>query len=508
MYPDVAESGVDPWHHYVVTGKKKGLDNGMHPDAAEFIPQIYLDLNDDVRQSGVDPWMHYAKNGKKEKRMKSAYPFFDQEWYLSHYPQVRSDPDVKSGKMSAEAHYYFKGWKSGYDPSVNFDTSYYLSKYRDVRERNICPLTHYLAVGRSQNRQPYNPHDLTEHETVLEFPEPYENGYKPKECAPANPEDIEDNALLIMLAEHLGDIVANEPVARYLKWKYPDRPVYWVIESRFADVVCYNPFLRGYIEVKSLKDCIELTRNLRGGQKIVNMFFDGRPDQAADPRYYWHSHDNGIGFGNFYANDCLLSSMTQAAGLDRLLVQPRFWEKPEYSSLSKEQVWYMSGLAEAVKKTVRKADGCQVILLHTKANDPKRDWTGEKFSELTDKLLNEYPEAVIAELGMTPIVKSDSSRFVTLKSITDLQLIYQIIKHADLFIGIDSSFMHMANASGTESVFITGRLYQFSHHCPYSGRFWKGDGVTFVRPRMEDESPAVEVNDVLKAVKSKLPYEN
>jgi len=491
MYPDVAATGEDPWHHYVLFGKAEDRDNGNHPCSAEFVPQIYLMLNPDLRNSVSDLWLHYARYGKIEKRAKSLYPFFDEIWYLSHYPQIKNDPDIKSGAVSPEAHYFFKGWKLGYDPSLNFDTKYYIKKYRDIRERQICPLAHYVARGRFENRQPYNPHDLNEVRTLTELPEPYESGFKPKACKSVNLGDLEDNALLIMLAEHLGDIVANEPVARYLKWRFSERPVYWVVESRFSDIVRYNPFIDGYVEVDSLKECIE---------KIVNLFFDGRPDCVDHPKYYWHAKENGIGFRNFYANDCLLSSMSQAAGLDRLMLAPRFWEKPEYSRLSKEEVWEKLGLSEAVDKIAHDHGSCRVILLHTKSNDPRRDWTDEKFTELTDKMLGKYPAIVIAELGMTPVVNLKDARFVTLETIKDLQFIYQVIKNAELIIGIDSSFMHMANASGTKAVSIMGRLDQFSHHCPYSGRFWDGNGITFVRAGEGDESPAVEISDVMKAV--------
>ena len=499
-YPDAAVSGEDPWHHYVLIGKKEGRDNGNHPNLSVFIPQVYSALYADVRDSGIDPWVHFAKCGRQEKRTTSSYPFFDENWYLENYPQVKKDPDVRSGVVTPEAHYFFKGWRLGYDPSLNFDTKHYLFKYRDVRQRQICPLIHYLAIGRFQNREPYNPHDLADPLTLTSLPEPFENGMEPKECGSVSLAEIEDNALFIMLAEHLGDILANEPVSRYIKWKHPDRPLYWVVERRFRDVVRYNPFLSGYIEVDSLKECIKLSRDLKGSQKIINLFFDGRTDRIDNPKYFWYARDNGIGFGNFYANDCLLSSMSLAAGLDRLMLAPRFWEDPEYSSMSANDIWEKSGISAAIGNGHLDNKKSKVILLHTKSNDQERDWTAEKFNELTEKILKKYPGAVIAELGMMPIVKANSERFITLEGVNNLHLIYQIIKRADLLIGIDSSFMHMANASGTRSVVIMGCLNNFSCHCPYSGRFWNGDGITFVRAGEGEESSAVNVSEVMKAV--------
>lgn len=48
MYPDVSAAGVDPWHHYVLIGKKEGRDNGLHPDELQFFAKGYLEMYPDV----------------------------------------------------------------------------------------------------------------------------------------------------------------------------------------------------------------------------------------------------------------------------------------------------------------------------------------------------------------------------------------------------------------------------------------------------------------------------
>ena len=504
IYPDVAVSGMDPWRHYVLKGKKEGRDNGLHPSASQFIPELYLALYTDLRDSKAEPWRHYACYGVKEHRQISMAPFFDEDWYLERYPEIKDDPDVKSGAMTPEGHYFFRGWKLGYDPSLSFDTKYYIGKYRDVRESGICPLANYLDIGRRQNREPYNPHDLIETDTLTELQEPFESGSLPKECLRTEFDNIEDDALLIMLPEHLGDIIACEPVARYVRWKYPERPLYWVVEGKFSEIIRYNPFINGFIEVSSLKECLEITRALSGGQKIVNLMFNGRPDYFDKPRYFWHSRDRGIGFINYYVSDCLLSAMSQAAGLERLMIAPRFWERPDYAAMTDDEIWRMAGVVETVRNVRKKNGSFRMVLLHTTSNSPKRNWTADNFSRLTEKILSENPDAVVMEIGMSPVVQSVSSRFRTIERIRDLQLIYQIVKRSSLLIGIDSSFMHMANAAGIQSVCIIGRLGRFSYHCPYSGRYWNGDGISFVRAGNGQQSPSVDFETVMKAVNDRL----
>ena len=68
MYPDVEKKKMDPWHHYVLYGKKEGRDNGMHPLKSQFCAEKYLEKNPDVAKARIDPWHHYVLYGKKEGR--------------------------------------------------------------------------------------------------------------------------------------------------------------------------------------------------------------------------------------------------------------------------------------------------------------------------------------------------------------------------------------------------------------------------------------------------------
>jgi hypothetical protein len=47
------------------------------------------------------------------------------------------------------------GWKEGRDPSVNFDTTDYLSHYADVANAQINPLIHFLQNGQFEGRSPF-----------------------------------------------------------------------------------------------------------------------------------------------------------------------------------------------------------------------------------------------------------------------------------------------------------------------------------------------------------------
>ncbi len=74
--------------------------------------------------------------------------FFDAEFYAEAAGLSFADP------AEAARHYLERGWQQGLSPSVEFDTRYYLSKYRDVAAAFMQPLLHYLDFGAREGRRP------------------------------------------------------------------------------------------------------------------------------------------------------------------------------------------------------------------------------------------------------------------------------------------------------------------------------------------------------------------
>ncbi|WP_169745653.1 rhamnan synthesis F family protein [Sulfurovum lithotrophicum] len=72
---------------------------------------------------------------------------FDTSFYLSRYE------DIKNGSMEPLEHYLMFGAKELRDPSETFSTGYYLSQYPEVLHSGINPLVHYILAGKQQNRK-------------------------------------------------------------------------------------------------------------------------------------------------------------------------------------------------------------------------------------------------------------------------------------------------------------------------------------------------------------------
>jgi glycosyltransferase involved in cell wall biosynthesis len=101
-YPDVAESGMQPYSHYSTFGKNEGR-------CPAFDGEWYLSEYPDVAGSGHGPREHYEKYGKAEKR----FPWFDAEWYLKTYK------DVAAAGMDPRTHYHKFGKAEGRYPAYS-----------------------------------------------------------------------------------------------------------------------------------------------------------------------------------------------------------------------------------------------------------------------------------------------------------------------------------------------------------------------------------------------------
>ena len=155
-YPDVAEAGADPAAHYSLSGAAEERDPGPR-----FCTHAYLQRYPDVGESGMNPLLHYLRHGANEERDISpleepkavsdlesiaASKFFDRDWYLCNYP------DVRAAGIDPATHYLSTGAAEGRDPGPRFSTEAYKRRYPEAAAMGVNPLLHYLQQGISEGR--------------------------------------------------------------------------------------------------------------------------------------------------------------------------------------------------------------------------------------------------------------------------------------------------------------------------------------------------------------------
>ena len=184
---DVSSLGVDPLSHFIKYGWREGRPpNRWYKDS--LVPKHLLEKN-----PSTPPYLLYLSNltgideFEFEKLCASKLNIdvghdscsdcnlmvnsFDGEYYRNRYADIKIDEDALS-------HYCEIGWKEGRNPSIFFDTKYYLECNPDVNHAHINPFTHFLVNGRYEDRKPkpQNPIDrklLRELKTIKQVSHQY-----------------------------------------------------------------------------------------------------------------------------------------------------------------------------------------------------------------------------------------------------------------------------------------------------------------------------------------------
>jgi ADP-heptose:LPS heptosyltransferase len=274
--------------------------------------------------------------------------------------------------------------------------------------------------------------------------------------------------LCISLIEHMGDIIACEPVARRARELHPDAKIIWCARSAFAELIETNPNVDQFL-------CVESTFewSLWADSGVFDVIWDlnvqGRPD-------FYHGYslrkshgDRSVTIQNWKAFGPLLPAFARAAGLDPWLEMPRVYLSDE--------------VRNAVDALPLPSD---FVAIHCQSGKDK-NWTPEKWRQLIDRIQRQHDMTVI-EVGATPMFPDTGALCGRLSILQSAEL----IRRAALFIGIDSGPAHLASAVGTPGVILLG---QWS---PYACADW----ARFVRAA--DRVNDIEVDDVASAVSEQL----
>ncbi|GAB2542478.1 glycosyltransferase family 9 protein [Spirosoma aerophilum] len=266
----------------------------------------------------------------------------------------------------------------------------------------------------------------------------------------------------IILSEQMGDIIACEPVAREVRRRHPDAYILWIVRKPFVDLVKYNPSLDGFLIEKCPSERVKL---LQSGiyDKVYNMHISHRkckycPEDPINPT----ADEINLTFDNYLNYGDLLYTFSKAAGLPALTDDPK--------------MYIPNHILRAVQSRHLPE---KAIVLHCQSSHILKDWPASNWNQLAQWLLETYPYPVI-EVGQIPTVTLANPRFFSLCGQLSLLETAEVIRTAQLFIGIDSGPAHMANAMHTDGVILLGKLFDFVDYLPYSGRYKRGEGVTIL----------------------------
>lgn len=286
--------------------------------------------------------------------------------------------------------------------------------------------------------------------------------------------------LLIVKLGSIGDIVHTLPSLAAVRRAMPDAHISWAVEQKCAEILRDNSMIDNLIEVD--------THSLRGGKVIEEMLI-GASKQIKNLRQF--KFDVAVDFQGLWKSALIakLSGATQRWGFareaqrepaSRILLTGTVDVPPRINIVRKNLALAAGALDIAVPDAhfefpiatgdmhreeanaiISKTDGDKFALLNPGGGWVTKLWHAEKYGELAD--------AIWSQLGITPLLvtaprerdlaaraaaASKSGKLILAEP--TLKGLYELAKHASVFVGSDTGPMHIAVAAAAPVVGLFG----------------------------------------------------
>jgi len=267
--------------------------------------------------------------------------------------------------------------------------------------------------------------------------------------------------LFIVMIERLGDVIACTPIASHLRMLYPDSSIAWVCSQKYSDVLEGNPNIDVIFHEESLAGWLLTKRHLPKPIQCYELFLDSQ-------RCCWTGmrlpgRNSGINHQNYLAEGRnLLTAYASAAGITGIVEA-----RPEM---------FLTGKAPRLPARLVELP---LMVVHFDSEDPDRRLSFEALSTFVATALQKG--WAIVEVGLNPHASKVDSRVHFLSAahpLTDHVLLLKTAKH---FAGVDSAFLHCANAYQIPSTLYLGKFRHFKSFRTFSGGFLLSDQCTLIR---------------------------
>jgi ADP-heptose:LPS heptosyltransferase len=290
--------------------------------------------------------------------------------------------------------------------------------------------------------------------------------------------------VIIGLIEHIGDIVACEPVSRYVREKYPDAHLSWAVVRPYRELIDTNPHVNETVVLDCLTDWIKLTKH-DTYDEIIDLHVNYRVcEHCRIP----HIKERGNPFVNtteWFDYGALLEAFSLGAGLPKLSAAPQVYLGQEHT-----------GAVDALGLPA------QYCVIHRESSSLGKDWSAAGWRDVANWITTTL-QIPIVEIGATKNAEPSPLAGIAIDLINRTPILQtaEVIRRARFFMGVDSGPAHLANAVRVPGVVLLGRLGVHRQYTPFTG-FYAGDApeVKLVRNLT---GPVVEipVSEVIEATR-------
>lgn len=276
--------------------------------------------------------------------------------------------------------------------------------------------------------------------------------------------------IAIVRTEHFGDIVAAEPISRYVRSLHTNAHIVWFVKPSYHELIDFNPSVdEAFGEFCVTQRRVLFEKNVF--DKIYQLQFSNN-NHCAKCQV---SLDNpiaerkGINVHTYFNFGNLLEVFAQTADLVNGKLpfpgddQPRLYLQDQHR---------------------QKADSLQLpegfIVIHCQSNYAPKDWPAERWGQFVTWISENYSYKIV-EIGLKSNLTTKDPAYINLCGQLSILETAEVIKRADFFIGLDSGPSHLANAVGTTGVILMGSLGAFPSYNPYSGSYGRQENAVFIR---------------------------
>lgn len=272
----------------------------------------------------------------------------------------------------------------------------------------------------------------------------------------------ERKIIAINLLEHIGDIVATEPISRYMRQRNPDAYILWLVKKPYRELIDHNPHINKTVIVHCLTERMHLSECGLFDEVFDLHFYDRYCSLCRKPLKKTGTR-NAINLQNYFNFGGILTALSQSADLPALDEPPKVY------------------IPEALVQNVDSLNLPEhFIVINCSSNHVKKDWPASKWLELTENIIARYNVPVV-EVGASPLLScSQHPKYINLCGRLSILESAEVIRRAGLFIGIDSGPAHLANAVGTYGVILMGSYLGFEKYNPFSGCYRNGENAAII----------------------------
>lgn len=276
--------------------------------------------------------------------------------------------------------------------------------------------------------------------------------------------------IAIIRTEHFGDIVAAEPISRYVRSLYPSAYIVWFVKPAFHELIDFN----NSIDETFREFCVSQRKVLLESEvfdKVIQLQFLNNNHCPKCDVYVENpvAQRRRISIFNYFSFGNLLQVFSQTGDL--------IPERASFPADDQPKLYLQP-------KHVAKADSLNLpakfIVLHCQSNYAPKDWPAERWQQLVSWLAADYDYKII-EIGLSSNLTISTDAYINLCGKLSILETAEVIRRATFFIGLDSGPSHLGNATGTFGIILMGVLNEFSEYNPYSGGYGRQENAVFVR---------------------------